>query len=123
MNESDSTNGVSVTLTIDDLVRTILYGDKKIDNDFDFNSNIYFLAFFVVFHHEICVFIIFSYFFFDEVSNFRNRILTYQKRESVVFMFTTKLPSLFTTGYTRKYRAVVEDFKPVKLQQLYEIFH
>ena len=63
MNESDSTNGVSVTLTTDDLVRTILYGDKKIDNDFDFNSNIYFLAFFVVFHHEICVFIIFSYFF------------------------------------------------------------
>ena len=122
MNESDSTNGVSVTLTTDDLVRTILYGDKKIDNDFDFNSSIYFLAFFVVFHHEICVFIIFSYFFFDEVSNFRNRILTYQKRESVVFMFTTKLPYI-STGYTRKYRAVVEDFKPVKLRQLYEIFH
>ena len=42
-----------------------------------------FLAFFVVFHYKICVFIIFIS-FFDEVSNFRNRILTNQKRELAV---------------------------------------
>ena len=36
-----------------------------------------------VFHHKICVFIIFIS-FFDEVSNFRNRILTKQKRELIV---------------------------------------
>ena len=83
MNEWNSTNGVLVTLTTDDLVRTIRYGDKKLNNDFNFNSNILFLTFFVVFHHKIRVFIIFSS-FFDEVSNFRNRILTYQKRELVV---------------------------------------
>ena len=47
---------------------------------------------FFVFHYKICVFIIFIsffisfffFFFFDEVSNFRNRILTNQKRELVV---------------------------------------
>ena len=37
--------------------------------------------FFVVFHQENCVYIIFISFFFDEVSNFRNRILTNQKPE------------------------------------------
>ena len=42
-----------------------------------------FLAFFVVFHHKTCVFIILIS-FFDKVSNFRNRILTNQKRELVV---------------------------------------
>ena len=36
-----------------------------------------------VFHHKICVFIIFIS-FFDEVSNFRNRILTNQKWEYVI---------------------------------------
>ena len=69
---------VQMATTTDDLVRTIRYGDKKLNNDFNFNSNILFLTFFVVFNHKICVFIIFSS-FFDEVSNFRNRILTYQK--------------------------------------------
>ena len=45
---------------------------------------------FFIFHYKICVFIIFIsfflsfFFFFDEVSNFRNRILTNQKRELVV---------------------------------------
>ena len=39
-----------------------------------------FLAFFVDFHQKMCVFIIFIS-FFDEVSNFRNRILTNQKPE------------------------------------------
>ena len=51
-----------------------------------FNAFIYFFGFFfvvVVFHHKICVFIIFIS-FFDEVSNFRNSILTNQKRELVV---------------------------------------
>ena len=38
---------------------------------------------FVVFRHKIYVFIIFIS-FFDKVSNFRNRILTNQKRELVV---------------------------------------
>ena len=43
-----------------------------------------FVAFFFFFlHHKICVFIIFIS-FFDEVSNFRNRILTNQKREFIV---------------------------------------
>ena len=42
-----------------------------------------FMTFFVVLHHKICVFIILIS-FFDEVSNFRNRILTNQKREFVV---------------------------------------
>ena len=43
-----------------------------------------FLAFFVVFHHKICVLIIFIS-FFDEVHiKFRNRILTNQKHELVV---------------------------------------
>ena len=48
------------------------------------NAFIYFSRiFFVVFHHKICVFIIFIC-FFDEASNFCNRILTDQKRELVV---------------------------------------
>ena len=42
-----------------------------------------FLAFFVLFHHKICVFIIFIS-FFDEVSNFHNRLPTNQKQEMVV---------------------------------------
>ena len=41
-----------------------------------------FLAFFFFFYQKICVFIIFI--FLDEVSNFRNRILTNQKRGLVV---------------------------------------
>ena len=41
----------------------------------------FFFVFFFVFHYKICVFIIFIS-FFDEVSNFRNRILTNQKHES-----------------------------------------
>ena len=41
------------------------------------------LAFFLCFSPKICVFIIFIP-FFDKVSNFCNRILTNQKRESVV---------------------------------------
>ena len=45
--------------------------------------HILFWYFFVVFHHKICVFIIFIS-FFDKVSNFCNRILTNQKRELVV---------------------------------------
>ena len=47
------------------------------------NVFIYFLTFFAFFHHKICVFIIFVS-FFDKVSNFRNSILTNQKRELVV---------------------------------------
>ena len=51
------------------------------------NTTLYFhllfWQFFAVFYLKICVFIIFIS-FFDEVSNFRNRILTYQKRELVV---------------------------------------
>ena len=43
-----------------------------------------FRHFFAVFHHKICVFIIFIS-FFDKVSNFRNSILTNQKRELVVY--------------------------------------
>ena len=39
-------------------------------------------TFFVVFHHKICVFIVFIS-FFDKVSNFLNRILTNQKCELV----------------------------------------
>ena len=39
-----------------------------------------FLHFFVVFYHEIYIFIS----FFDEVAKFRNRILTKQKREIVI---------------------------------------
>ena len=42
-----------------------------------------FYSFFVVFHHKTCVFIIFI-FFFDKVSNLRNKILTNQKQELVV---------------------------------------
>ena len=42
-----------------------------------------FLEFFVVFHHKICVFIIFTS-YFDEVSNFHKGILTNQKHELVV---------------------------------------
>ena len=37
--------------------------------------------FVVVFHWKICIFIIFIFFFYDKVSNFRNRILTNQKLE------------------------------------------
>ena len=45
------------------------------------NAFIYFfLVFFVVFHYKICVFI----YFFDEVLDFRNRILTNQKHVLVV---------------------------------------
>ena len=40
-------------------------------------------ALFFVLHHKICVFIIFIS-FFDELSNFCNRILTNQKRKLVV---------------------------------------
>ena len=39
--------------------------------------------FVVVFHRKICIFIIFIFFFYDKVSNFRNRILTNQKLESL----------------------------------------
>ena len=42
-----------------------------------------FWYFFVVFHHKIFVFIIFTS-IFDKVSNFRNSILTNQKQELVV---------------------------------------
>ena len=43
-----------------------------------------FLAFFIVFHHEICVFIILIS-FFNEISNFRNKILSWnQKLELVI---------------------------------------
>ena len=34
-------------------------------------------------HHKICLFIILFFFFFDQVLNFRNRILTNQKQEFV----------------------------------------
>ena len=44
---------------------------------------ILFWYFFIVFLHKICVFVIFIS-FFDKVSNFRNRILTNQKRKLVV---------------------------------------
>ena len=44
--------------------------------------NYLFDIFVVVFHHKICVFVIFIS-FFDEVSNFRNRLLTNQKHEFV----------------------------------------
>ena len=47
------------------------------------NFYVLFWHIFVVFHHKICAFIIFIS-FSDEVSNFRNRILTNQKRELVV---------------------------------------
>ena len=43
----------------------------------------FFWHFVVVFYHKICVFIIFIS-FFDEISNFHNRILTNQKRELAV---------------------------------------
>ena len=45
-----------------------------------------FWHFVVVFHHEISVFVIFIS-FFNEVSNFRKKILTKQKRELVVPKF------------------------------------
>ena len=49
------------------------------------NAFIYFSDIFLLFfHHKICVFVIFIS-FFDKVSNFRNSILTNQKRELVVF--------------------------------------
>ena len=52
------------------------------------NTNLCFhILFCHLFHHKICVFIIFIsffFFFFDEVSNFRNRILTNQKQEFAV---------------------------------------
>ena len=44
---------------------------------------LYFLALFDVFHHKVCVVIIFIS-FFDKVSNFHNRILTNQKQELVI---------------------------------------
>ena len=44
---------------------------------------IYFFDIFCYFHHKICVFIIFIS-FLDKVTNFRNRILTSQKRELMV---------------------------------------
>ena len=42
-----------------------------------------FLAFLAVFHHKICVFIIYIS-FFDKVLNFRNRVLTNQRHELVI---------------------------------------
>ena len=45
-----------------------------------------FFMLFVVFYHKICVVIVFIS-FFDEVSNFRNRILTNQKQELVIRNF------------------------------------
>ena len=47
------------------------------------NAFFFFFFFFFFFHHKIFVFIIFIS-FLDEVSNFRNRILTSQKHELVV---------------------------------------
>ena len=46
-------------------------------------SLLYVLTFYIVFHHKICVVIIFVS-FFDEVLNSRNRILTNQKQELVI---------------------------------------
>ena len=43
-----------------------------------------FLAFLVIFHHKICVFIIFIS-FFDEASNFCHRISTNKKQELVIY--------------------------------------
>ena len=46
--------------------------------------------FVVVFHQKICVFIMFIS-FFDEVSNFHNRILTKQKPELVTVKLSVEL--------------------------------
>ena len=43
-----------------------------------------YLMLFLFFRYKICVFIIFISFFFDEVSNFRNRVLTNHNRELMV---------------------------------------
>ena len=44
----------------------------------------FFCILFLVFHHKVCVFIIF-FFVFDEVSNFCNRTLINQKQELVIW--------------------------------------
>ena len=56
------------------------------------NKECYFLfpytfqAFFIAFHHKICIFIIFII-FFDKVSNFLNTLLTNQKQELMIKSF------------------------------------
>ena len=54
---------------------------RRIHKELLLNAFMCFFCF--VFHNQICVYIILVY-FFDEVSNFCNRILTNQKRELVV---------------------------------------
>ena len=60
------------------------WGDFRVKNaTIRLHIHFCYFFFFVVFHHKICVFIIFIS-FFDKVSNFRNRILTNKKCELVV---------------------------------------
>ena len=67
-----------------DVSKGIFSGIGKMVNPIFMSLNVFFILswhfFLVVFHHKICVFIIFIS-FFDEVSNFRNRVFTSQKCE------------------------------------------
>ena len=62
-----------------------------------------FLAFFLVFYHKTCAFIIFI-FIFDEVADFYNRILTNQKQQLVIenFQWNCMTVSNYVTLYQKK---------------------
>ena len=77
---------ISVSLKFRACYITSQWGEFRIKNDIMQLLYVFFtLSFdiFIVFHHKICVVIIFVS-FFDEVLNSRNRILTNQKQELVI---------------------------------------
>ena len=72
----------SVSLQFRACLITDQWGDFRVKNA-AFCLHTLFWHFLVAFHQKICVFIIFIS-FFDEVSNFSNRILTNQKPKFVI---------------------------------------
>ena len=96
------------------------WGEFRVKND-TICLHILFWYFFVIFHHKICVFMIFIS-FFDKVSNFCSRILTDQKRELMVSncqrncMRWDLEPPKWDPGYrTLKYSSQTRDSGPPKL--------
>ena len=80
--QNDTTSYFSVSLKFGACYIMGQWGEFKI---LLYCYHLLFWHFFVVFHHKICVFIIFT--FFDKVSNFCNRILTNQKQEFACWEF------------------------------------
>ena len=77
-----STAGTTVSLEFGAYSVTGQCGEFRIENA-TLCFHMFFWHLFIVFHHKICVFIIFIS-SFDEVYKFHNRILTNQKQKLVI---------------------------------------